>query len=89
LSIYWPLSSDSAKVHAAIEKLQADIEEVARGEGILGRFQYVNYATTAWQRDAIRGYGEGEVRRLKSVARKYDPGCVFQKRVPGGFKIPV
>jgi hypothetical protein len=88
VSIYWPLSTDTVKVNAAIKNLQACIETTAQAEGVLSPFKYINYATTGWQKDAIRGYGEQEVQRLRNTAKKYDPKRVFQTQVPGGFKLP-
>jgi hypothetical protein len=83
------LDTDTAKVNAAIEALQCDIDQAAQAEGVLSPFKYINYATTLWQKDAISGYGKQEVQRLKSVAKKYDPKRVFQTQVPGGFKLPL
>ncbi len=35
----------------------------------------------------LRSYGDDNVRRLKDIARKYDPQEIFQKLCRGGFKI--
>ncbi|KAL4801382.1 hypothetical protein BDV18DRAFT_165050 [Aspergillus unguis] len=35
----------------------------------------------------LGSYGEGNVRIMKQAAKKFDSEEVFQKRVPGGFKI--
>jgi hypothetical protein len=37
----------------------------------------------------IEGYGAANVAFLRDVSRKYDPLGVFQKLVPGGFKLGV
>lgn len=46
---------------------------------------YLNYADSS--QDPLASYGVENVRRMKDVAAKYDPGQVFQKLCPGGFKI--
>ncbi|KAK4184564.1 hypothetical protein QBC35DRAFT_48231 [Podospora australis] len=48
-------------------------------------WEYVNYADAT--QNPLKSYGEENVRRLKEVARKYDPTEVFQKLCKGGFKI--
>ncbi|RAQ99354.1 6-hydroxy-D-nicotine oxidase [Stemphylium lycopersici] len=49
------------------------------------RFLYQNFA--AQSQKPLCGYGQKNVAFLKDVSRKYDPSQVFQKLVPGGFKI--
>lgn len=36
----------------------------------------------------IESYGPENVKFLQAVSRKYDPDHVFQRLVPGGFKLP-
>jgi len=35
----------------------------------------------------MAGYGEESLERMKGVSKKYDPEGVFQRGVPGGFKL--
>ncbi|KAF3012579.1 hypothetical protein E8E14_004524 [Neopestalotiopsis sp. 37M] len=46
---------------------------------------YLNYAMD-WE-NVIAGYGPETLEKLRDVSRKYDPAGVFQKNVPGGFKL--
>lgn len=46
---------------------------------------YLNYADKT--QDPLSSYGPKNVKKMKDAARKYDPKGVFQKLVPGGFKI--
>jgi hypothetical protein len=39
--------------------------------------------------DIYDGYGEENKQRLLDVSRKYDPERVFQKLLPGGYKIGI
>lgn len=61
--------------------------EVARNMGMLHKFVYLNYANQA--QDPIATYGQENVANLRAAAKKYDPRGVFQRQVPGGFKLPV
>jgi hypothetical protein len=38
-------------------------------------------------RRIIAGYGEESVSKLRATSKKYDPEGLFQKAVPGGFKL--
>jgi hypothetical protein len=53
--------------------------------GVDDPYLYLNYAAS-WQ-DPINSYGPASVANLQAVSRKYDPSGVFQKQVPGGFKL--
>ncbi|RAK79952.1 FAD-binding oxidoreductase [Aspergillus fijiensis CBS 313.89] len=65
----------------------------ARGGNVLGLERFnenmlnivISYA--GGTQDPLRGYGPVNVRFMQQVARKYDPEEVFQRLVPGGFKL--
>ena len=61
--------------------------EAARDMGLLHDFVYLNYANQA--QDPISTYGRENVASLKRAAKRYDPRGIFQRQVPGGFKLPV
>ncbi|PHH91703.1 hypothetical protein CDD83_10620 [Cordyceps sp. RAO-2017] len=60
-------------------------ERVAKKHGTYSPFLYINFASP--QQDPLCGYGADSVAFLKRTARKYDPKGVFQKLMPGGFKV--
>lgn len=64
----------------------ADLRQLARGKDLLHRYIFTNYGHS--EDDIIAGYGEESVSRLREAGKKYDPEGVFQKGVPGGFKLP-
>ncbi|KAH7198520.1 uncharacterized protein B0J16DRAFT_330511 [Fusarium flagelliforme] len=70
-------------------KVQAWIQEVqnfaATIEGGNLEWTYLNYADKS--QDPLGSYGTENIRKMKDAAAKYDPDQVFQKLVPGGFKI--
>lgn len=48
-------------------------------------FIYLDYAYKS--QDPLASYGEENLKKMKEVAKKYDPEEVFQIMVPGGFKL--
>ena len=53
--------------------------------GAYNTYLYLNYAASF--QDPIAGYGNASVSMLQAVSKKYDPDQLFQKQVPGGFKL--
>lgn len=45
----------------------------------------MNYASAG--QDVLKGYGAENYDRLKKIAEKYDPDEVFQRLMPGYFKV--
>jgi hypothetical protein len=86
ISATWDLATDDAAVTAAVEQAFANADAYASSKGKLNEFIYLNYAYK--DQPVIRGYGAANLARLKAVSERYDPGKVFQKYVPGGFKLP-
>jgi hypothetical protein len=84
-TLSWQLPTDNARVEAAMQKLESDILALEKKMGVFNEFVYLNYAAQ-WQ-DPLAGYGAENVAFMRSVSKKYDPNGVFQKGVPGGFKV--
>jgi hypothetical protein len=68
-----------------VKKFIAQTEQAGEKMGLLSPYIYLNYAAT-WQ-DPLDGYGAAVKSELWEVSEKYDPEGVFQKQVPGGFKL--
>jgi hypothetical protein len=49
------------------------------------RYRFANDAYR--EQDALASYGEGNLRKLISISRKYDPAEVFQRQQNGGWLI--
>ena len=81
----WTEAVDDELVNEIASKFIADVEILAREKGVYHRFVYLNYADRT--QSPIDGYGEANKARLQAVSRKYDPQGLFQKGVPGGFKL--
>ncbi|KAI1087102.1 hypothetical protein F5B19DRAFT_497707 [Rostrohypoxylon terebratum] len=81
----WANTADDALVTQAAQDIISKINTQAKVLGQSFDLVYLNYASP-WQ-DVIAGYGPESLAKLQSVSRKYDPKGVFQKNVPGGFKL--
>ncbi|KAK7937730.1 uncharacterized protein PG986_014598 [Apiospora aurea] len=68
-------------IEAAFDDIEAAAAELDAGT----RWLYLNYSDPS--QNPLASYGREAVERLKEVSAKYDPDGVFQKRVPGGFKV--
>ncbi|KAJ5816160.1 FAD-binding oxidoreductase [Penicillium robsamsonii] len=81
---WWP--EDDDKVLGASRAMMDVIEETAKEEGSYLSYLFMNDANR--RQEVIAHYGEESTRKLHQVQRRYDPSRVFQKLVPGGFKLP-
>jgi len=61
------------------------VEKYSRSIGAFVDYRYMNYADSS--QDVLASYGKENVQKMFEVSRRYDPEGIFQKRVPGGFKI--
>ncbi|TGJ85218.1 hypothetical protein E0Z10_g3543 [Xylaria hypoxylon] len=85
LLTYWADKSDDERVIDFMQKALKRIEQTADARGQLVPFIYWNYAFS--HQDALRSYGEENVRKLQKASKKYDPHGMFQKACTGGFKL--
>jgi hypothetical protein len=80
---------DGAEATAGFEEGLKDlikaVENLTKEEGVFHAYKYLNFA--AWFQDPLGGYGSEQKQKLRQVARKYDSTGMFQKQVPGGFKL--
>jgi hypothetical protein len=89
-SVYQPyISWQGAEQDALFQGVGADlingIREYAESIGADNPYLYLNYADNT--QDALASYGSENVKKMKAAAKRYDPFGVFQRLVPGGFKI--
>jgi len=83
--ISWQGAEQDALFQAAGADLVNGIREYAESIGADYPYLYLNYADNT--QDPLASYGSASVKKMKAAAKKYDPAGVFQKLVPGGFKI--
>ncbi|KAI8632446.1 FAD-binding domain-containing protein [Xylariaceae sp. FL1651] len=81
----WSDPSSTEFAQAMGPKIVKAMDDTAAKAGGLHRFKYLNYADP--NQDVLGSYGEENLAFLRATSRKYDPQGVFQKKVPGGFKL--
>ena len=90
--VHWALSVDSsqgehfAAIQSAVQKLFKDTNTKAKQWGVYRSYIQPTYAE-AWQ-NPFHVRSEGTLKELREASKIYDPNQVFQKQVPGGFKLP-
>lgn len=85
LTIQWAEKADDARIDQAARSLFAQAEAASKAMGTYNPYLYLNYA--AYFQDPIAGYGSASGAKLEKVSTTYDPGQLFQKQLPGGFKL--
>jgi uncharacterized protein YsxB (DUF464 family) len=79
----WSNAADEERVRAAVKTIVDTAESLAKEEGVYLEYKYTNYASR--DQDALGTYGEENIAKLKTVAKKYDPYGVFQRLQAGGW----
>ncbi|KAI4125762.1 MAG: hypothetical protein LQ338_004098 [Usnochroma carphineum] len=84
-TIQWSNAADDALINAAARTIWTQADVLAREMGMMRKWRYLNYA--AQDQDPLGSYGEENLARLRAVSGKFDPRGMFQRNVPGGFKL--
>ncbi|KAI1657067.1 FAD-binding domain-containing protein [Daldinia decipiens] len=80
----WP--DEDEIVHSGSTQLIGEVQAAAKESGNSLRYIFMNDAS--WDQKVIDHYGTNNVRKFRRIQREYDPDLVFQRLVPGGYKIP-
>lgn len=72
-------------IESSSQEILAEIERIADERDLGTGFVYMNYAGSTQK--VFRGYGKENLRRLKAVAKKWDPRGKLAKLWPGHFKL--
>ncbi|KAI1501826.1 hypothetical protein F5X99DRAFT_418254 [Biscogniauxia marginata] len=83
--MYWNLASDDEKILGTFKGALTKMKEYALSRGQLIDFTYMNYSFNF--QDPISSYGAENKKELQRVSNKFDPQGIFQKGVPGGWKL--
>ncbi|KAI1746614.1 putative FAD-binding oxidoreductase [Xylaria castorea] len=86
IDVGWWDAEDDAAANEATASLIARIEDATKSSGQHVDYIFMNDAAVT--QNVIGHYGTVNVARLRAVQRRYDPREIFQKLVPGGFKLP-
>jgi hypothetical protein len=83
--VEWSGAGYDDAVHAWVRNTTWAINNATQEAGLWDPFVYMGDAT--YFQDIYEGYGAENKQRLLDVSRKVDPERVFQKLLPGGYKI--
>ena len=82
---YWDKIEDDAKIRDTMRSVLEAIEKDSQERGTTVPFKFMNYSSSF--QDPIGSYGNENKRRLQGVSKRHNPEALFQKAVPGGFKL--
>ncbi|KAI5836881.1 hypothetical protein DFP73DRAFT_488064 [Morchella snyderi] len=85
VNIQWSLEISDKKILKIVQSFLDDVKAKSVEMGLDEDYLYLNDASR--DQKVLEGYGTANVAEMKTVSAKYDPGQVFQKQVPGGFKL--
>jgi len=85
LLAFWESREDDERILTRLRETLDEIDRDAAGRGTLVPFKYLNYAADF--QDPIGSYGDENVLKLRNASKRYDPDGLFQKGVPGGWKL--
>ena len=85
LDMAWNGTQYDARIRHLADDVMGTLTTYLQGAGALKDFQYLNYAFQ--DQDPLGGYGPAALSKIRAASKKYDPGQVFQRLVPGGFKL--
>jgi len=85
--VEWNGTQYDEQVHAWVKETTWAIGNATQEAGVWDPFTYMGDAT--YFQDIYDGYGAENKQRLLDVSRQYDPERVFQKLLPGGYKIGI
>jgi hypothetical protein len=79
------IASTDQTIITAAQTLVDNLKKSAQAKGVYHPYIYANYAADF--QDVMSGYGMKTRDFLLATAKKYDPDQLFQKQVPGGYKL--
>lgn len=84
-SLSWKNAADESRVKLAQRTAKNAYMSWAEAHGLADQFLYLNDADEF--QDVFASYGSENQRFLKKVKKVYDPEGVFEKLMPGGYKV--
>jgi hypothetical protein len=75
----WEREEDDELIFGTVKDIVRKSEAKAKEMGLWHRFKYINYAEEWQAEDIYKGYGEDNLKSLKSLQRKIDPEGIFTK----------
>lgn len=83
--VQWSNATNDVLINQLSEDYAALLIAEAKKRKSYNKFVYLNYALETQK--PLASYGKASLAYMRAVSQKYDPQRVFQKLVPGGFKL--
>jgi hypothetical protein len=83
----WPDAMQSYQVKSKLQEFINRAERLAQQMGAYHPYKYLNYAESF--QDVMSSYSNESVEFMLRTSQKYDSIQLWQRRVPGGFKLPL
>lgn len=83
--VQWDDPERDEELQNAASTLMDQVTQLTKSKGKDNDWIYLNYALA--NQDPLGSYGQENVNKMLAASRKYDPNGVFQKLVPGGYKL--
>ncbi|KAI9734316.1 MAG: hypothetical protein M1834_002420 [Cirrosporium novae-zelandiae] len=84
-SYMWSDAADDDKINNFLTSINANITTWLDSRDLGSKYLYLNDADAI--QPVFQGYPAENLRRLKDIRNKYDPGMVYTKMMPGGWKV--
>jgi predicted glycosyltransferase involved in capsule biosynthesis len=81
----WDDEADDSLFYDLAESARVELDEYTQATGLYNEYIYLNYA--GGTENPLRGYGADDLAFLQQVQKDYDPDRIFQRLMPGGFKV--
>ncbi|KAI0389167.1 FAD-binding domain-containing protein [Xylariaceae sp. FL0594] len=85
LLTYWSDAGDDGAILGAMKSAVDKMRNDATKKETFVDYVYMNYASE--DQDVISSYGDENMKFLQKTSKEYDPEGLFQKGVPGGWKL--
>jgi hypothetical protein len=85
VNVGWMNAADDERGYAIAKASIRRVEEITKERNLYDPFIFLNDAGPS--QAVLQSYGSANFAKLKEASAKYDPTGMFQKQVPGGFKI--
>lgn len=85
VDLSWQDPRDDGLFKQISDSTITEINNYAKSINKDNEYIYLDYAGK--DQDPLHSYGSNNLSKLRKVAEQYDPNGVFQKLVPGGFKL--
>lgn len=79
------MAEDDTEAQRIIQNILDKLNNYAKSRGLYDPFIFLNDA--GFYQDPLHSYGQENLKLMKAAQKVYDPTRVFQKLLPGGFKL--